>query len=339
MTRALIIHQTGPGTTIQDQGRSGTLIKGLSQSGAADVLALYEGAALLGQSPDHAALELAGLGGIYEATKDMRIALTGAPMAATIEGEAIAWNASHMLRKGQKLTLGNARKGNYAYLHLGGGIATEPFLGSRATHLVARVGTPPATGDTLPIGPDTQQTTNQTLHIADRFSGGTIRIIPSVQTAQFADTELTRLEATDFTRDARGNRMGARMTFTGAPFAADNQLNILSEIVVPGDIQVTGDGTPFVLLYECQTTGGYPRIGTVIPADLPTIAQARAGDPIRFEFITRNAALKIHKAYHAHLNSLPIATTPLIRDPHDIRDLLSYQLISGMINAQTEDIE
>ena len=337
MTRALIIHQTGPGTTIQDQGRSGTLIQGLSQSGAADILALHEGAALLGQTPDHATLEHAGLGGVYEATENIRIAVTGAPMQATIEGEKIAWNASHMLRQGEKLTLGNTVKGNYAYLHLGGGVATKPFLGSRSTHLVARVGTPPCTGDTLPIGPDCKHETNQKLHIPDRFDGGTIRIIPSVQTSQFPNSELARLENTTFARDARGNRMGARMTFDGPPFAADNQLNILSEIVVPGDIQVTGDGTPFVLLYECQTTGGYPRIGTVIPADLPKVAQARAGKSIQFKLITRDQALNIHKAYQAHLKDLPSAPEPLIRNPHDIRDLLSYQLISGMINATAKE--
>ena len=329
MSRALIVNSCGPGATVQDQGRLGYLVQGLSQAGAADQTALFEGAALLGQSPELAALELAGMGGQFTAQGDLRIALTGAEMPTSIDGAPVAWNASHALADGQTLTIGAARGGNYGYLHLGGGIATTPFLGSRATHLVAQVGAFIGAGP-LPVGDETGGETGLKLPPDPRFGGGRVRIIPSVQTNLFAPADLERLETTTFTRDPRGNRMGAAMTFDGPPFAAQNQLNILSEMVVPGDIQVTGDGTPFVLLYECQTTGGYPRIGTVIPPDLPKIAQARAGDPITFEFITRDAALTVYATYLAHLRSLPNACQPLIRDPHDIRDLLSYQLISGM---------
>ncbi|MCP3970691.1 MAG: biotin-dependent carboxyltransferase family protein [Rhodobacteraceae bacterium] len=337
MSRGLIVHRAGPGTSVQDRGRTGYLDEGLSASGAADLMALHEGAALLGQPPEFAALELAGMGGIFEVTEDMRIALTGAPMQASIEGDRIAWNASHLLHRGMRLSLGGAAGGNYSYLHPGGGIATDPFLRSRSAHLVARVGAPVAEGETLPVGPDAGGSTGLTLDIADRFAGGTARIIASVQTGQFDAETLARLEATAFARDPRGNRMGARMSFDGAPFAAEGQLNILSEMVVPGDIQVTGDGTPFVLLGECQTTGGYPRIGTVIPPDIPLIAQARAGEPIRFRFIPRAEALATHRAWQAHLAALPGAARPLIRNPHDIPDLLSYQLIDGVISGEEEE--
>ncbi|MCG6904665.1 MAG: urea amidolyase [Rhodobacter sp.] len=334
MTRALIVLRAGPGVTVQDRGRPGFLDHGLSVGGAADMLALAEGAALLGQSPDHAAIELAGMGGIFQARGNLRIALTGAPMPASVEGERIAWNASHPLYDGQKLTLGTALTGNYGYLHVGGGIATPAFLGSRSAHLQAHIGAPPGDAAVLPVGDDPGTETGLALDPADRFSGGTIRIVPSVQTSRFDAETLARLQATTFTRDPRGNRMGARMAFDGAPFTAEGQLNILSEMVVPGDIQITGDGTPFVLLGECQTTGGYPRIGTVIPPDIPRIAQARAGDPIRFQFIARDAALAIHRNARAHVETL--APRPLVRNPHDIRDLLSYQLIGGMITGEEE---
>lgn len=339
MSRALIIHRAGPGMTVQDQGRAGFLDQGHSPGGAADMLALAEGAALLGQPATNAAIELAGMGGIFEAQGNLRIALSGAPMQASIEGEKAAWNASHMLYNGQKLSLGAMQRGNYGYLHIGGGIATPPFLGSRSTHLVAHIGAPLSDSTTLPIGDDPGTQTGLTLDVADRFSGGAIRIVPSVQTARFEPAEIARLETTTFTRDARGNRMGARMAFDGAPFAAQGQLNILSEMVVPGDIQITGDGTPFVLLGECQTTGGYPRIGTVIPPDIPRIAQTRAGDPIRFQFITRDQALATYRAAQSHVEALPQAPRPLIRNPQDIRDLLSYQLIGGMTAGDEEDTQ
>ncbi len=337
MSTALIVHRCGPGTTVQDMGHRGWLDEGLSPGGAADLLALHEGAALLRQPPESAALELAGAGGIFEVTADTRIALTGAPMAATVEGEALAWNASHRLYRGQRLSLGAARAGNYGYLHLAGGIATPPFLGARATHLVAHIGAPVAEGAELPLGRDPGGPVGRAIDPAPRLGGGTLRIIPSVQTDRFDTDTLARLETTEFTRDARGNRMGVRMGFDGPPFAAEGQRSLLSEMVVPGDIQVTGDGTPYILLGECQTTGGYPRIGTVIPPDLPMVAQARAGEAMRFRFISRTEALAAYRAFHAHLVGLPGATRPLLRDPHDIPDLLAYQLIGGVTAGDEED--
>ena len=95
MTRALIVHACGPGVTVQDAGRPGYLGYGVSRGGAADRLALAEGAALLAQSGALAALELAGMGGEFEAGEDLRIALTGAPMRASLDGRRLAWHASH----------------------------------------------------------------------------------------------------------------------------------------------------------------------------------------------------------------------------------------------------
>lgn len=335
MTRTLHIHRAGPGVTVQDLGRPGLLVQGLSRGGAADPLALAEGAALLGQRADDAAIEITGMGGIFEAEGDsLRIALTGASMQASIEGEPIPWTASHLLHRGQRLSIGAVRKGSYSYLHIGGGIATDPVLGSRASHLMGGIGAPLIDGDALPIGPDTGSTgTGMTLDIPDRFSGGPVRIVPSVQTDRFAPEDLDRFEQTQFTRDARSNRMGVRLTSVVPPPMSCDQLSALSEIIVPGDIQVTGDGTPFVLLSECQTTGGYPRVGTVIPPDLPVVAQAGTGDKIQFQFVTRDQALALYGAAAAALTNLPTSIRPLIRDPHDIRDLLSYQLISGMTSG------
>ncbi|HSG54091.1 MAG TPA: biotin-dependent carboxyltransferase family protein, partial [Paracoccaceae bacterium] len=260
MSRALIIHRAGPQVTVQDPGRPGLLGQGLSQGGAADPVALAEGAALLRQPASQAALEMAGMGGSFEATQDTRIALTGAPMTASIDGQTLAWNASHLLRAGQRLEIGAALRGIYGYLHLGGGIATEMVLGARAAHLAAGIGRALRPGDRLPLGDDTRAEVGLTLDPAPRLAGGTVRMTRSMQTVLFDPEVLDRFQATAFRRDARGNRMGARLEFDGDPFAASGQLSILSEVIVPGDIQMTGDGTPFVLLPECQTTGGYPRI-------------------------------------------------------------------------------
>ncbi|MBC7156079.1 MAG: urea amidolyase, partial [Rhodobacteraceae bacterium] len=147
MSRALIVHRAGPTTSVQDGGRPGFLAQGLSRGGAADRLALAEGAALLGQGAALAAIEMAGTGGVFEATEDVRIALTGAPMRATLGGAPLVWGASHRLRAGQPLEIGPAVAGVYGYLHVGGGIAVPPILGARGAHLAAGIGVVAGAGD------------------------------------------------------------------------------------------------------------------------------------------------------------------------------------------------
>lgn len=338
MTRALVVHSAGPGLTVQDLGRPGYLAFGLSRGGAADRLALHEGAVLLGQKSGLAALEMAGAGGTFEASEDIRIALTGAPMAATIDGERIAWNASHLLPAGAKLTIGGAQAGQYGYLHVGGGLDMPPLLGARSAHLAAGLGAPVAAGDRLPVGADAHPAeTGLRLAPEPRFEGGTVRLVPSVQTQVFADSEIARFQSTVFHRDARGNRMGVRLLPEGDGFHAEAGLKILSEVIVPGDIQITGDGTPYVLLSECQTTGGYPRIGSVLPTDLPRVAQASPGSELRFCFVTLDEAVAIEQAEAKRRDGLSAKLEPLVRDPATIRDLLGYQLIDGVTAGEESD--
>ena len=329
--RALHVISAGPGVTVQDQGRPGYLDRGLSRGGAADTLAVAEGAALLGQNVAFALLEMAGMGGTFRAGCDLRIALTGAPMRASIDSAPVVWNASYLLPAGSELEIGAANSGVYGYLHVGGGVETPLVLGSRSAHLAAGLGQPVTAGTVLPVGPDTGGTIGLTLDTTPRFSGGVIRILRSLQTDFFPQADLDRFESTQFLRDARANRMGVKLTCEGAGFHVEGGLSILSEVIVPGDIQVTGDGTPFVLLPECQTTGGYPRIGTVLPSDLPKVAQAGPGAPLSFKFIQTDVALEAHRRYARQIKDLPRTVRALVRDPHDIPDLLSYQLISGMI--------
>ncbi|MEM7544679.1 MAG: biotin-dependent carboxyltransferase family protein [Pseudomonadota bacterium] len=334
MSATLAILRVGPSVTVQDLGRPGTMANGLSRGGAADRTALVEGAALLGQGPDCAALELAGFGGEFTASADIRIALTGAPMQVRLDDQPLAWNASHRIEAGQRLSIGAALRGIYGYLHVGGGIDTPVFLGSRATHLVSGIGSALKAGAKLPVGPDRPGAlTGLTLRVDERFAGGTVRILPSVQTDRFAEETLRRFTATPFSRTARGNRQGVELAFDGDPFACADQLSILSEPMVAGDIQMTGEGVPFVLLPECQTTGGYPRVATVLPDDLPLVAQAGPGTVLHFAFIDHETAVAAHRPPAVLLDDLRRRVEPLVRDPHMMHDLLSYQLISGVVNA------
>ena len=335
MSRAIIVHRASPGVSVQDMGRPGNLTFGLSRGGAADRIALREGAALLGQDAGLAAIEMPAAGGIFEFTAQTRIALTGARMRASLEGTRLAWGASHLVPMGAALTIGPAETGFYGYLSVGGGVDTPEVLGARGTHFAAGLGGALMAGDRLPLGEDPGTRTNMCLAPEQRFGGGTLRFVASAQTALFGAEELARFEATVFHRDIRANRMGSRFVPDGDGFGAASGLSIVSEVIVPGDIQVTGDGTPFVLLAECGTTGGYPRIGSVLPCDLATVAQAPAGATLRFKFVTLDEAMEIETRHARTLDARLAAPVPLVRDPRSMRDLLGYEFISGVTDGRT----
>lgn len=338
MTRALVVHEAGPAVTVQDLGRSGYIAQGLPRGGAMDRLALHEGAALLGQ-PVGAAIEMIGMGGKFEATEDVRIALTGAPMQAAVDGAPLAWNCSHPLPAGAVLSIGGVRKGATGYLHLGGGFDLPPIMGSLSAHLASGLGAALAAGDRLPLHPDKGTRTGWMLTPDDRFSGGKIHAVRSLQSHVFGEEMLARFTRTRFTRDARANRQGIRLTPDGEGFAAEGGLTVVSEIIAPGDIQVTGDGAPYVLMCESQTTGGYPRIATIIPSDLPRIAQAPLGAAIEVVLLDRDEAADRERRAAAHVAALPRNCQRRVRDPADMHDLLHYSLVSGAVDAKRDPFE
>ena len=333
MSDHLIVRSIGPAAAIQDLGRPGFMSVGLTRGGASDPTALHEGAALLRQAPSSAVLEMAGMGGVFEASTKIRIALTGAVMDASIDGVSVQWNASHSVSAGSILKIGAMRQGNFGYLHVGGGFNTPSYLGTRGCHLSAGLGRLIQAGDQLPIGEDKGKDAGCHLVPEQRLDGGKIRFVRSMQSNKFEDATMTRFTKTKFRRDPRGNRQGIRMDFVGESFQSGGQLNIVSEVTIAGDIQITGDGTPFVLMHECQTTGGYPRIGTILPCDLNKVAQAPVGSLLRFELLTLEEGSAVQARANAVLSGLRKSVKPLVRDVSSIQHLLSYQLISGAISA------
>lgn len=333
MSAGLRIVAAGPGLSLQDGGRPGFLGNGLSRGGAMDTLALAEGAALmLMPAGDALAIEMAGAGGRFRAEgAALLIALTGAPMVAELDGARLPWPGSFLMPKGAELRIGGALAGSYGYLSVAG-LQAPRILGARSAHLAGGIGARLTAGTLLSCAP-APNPGGLTLMPEDRFGGGTIRILPSAQTDQFSAETLARFEATEFHKDARASRMGARMAHAGPGFSQAGHLAILSEIIVPGDIQVIGDGAPFVLLPECQSMGGYPRIATVISADLARVAQAGPGAPIRFHFVTLEEALTARRTAAKQRKSLSDGVVSRVRNPADIPDLLSYQLVGGVISA------
>jgi allophanate hydrolase len=197
---------------------------------------------------------------------------------------------------------------------------------------VAGIGRRLGPGDTLPLGEDPGGPVDVTLDVAPRCGGGELRLVASVQTGLFAPATRVCFVVTTF-RAGRGDRMGLALLCDGDGFAADGQRSLVSGVIVPGDVQMTGTGAPFVLLEECQTTGGYPRIGAVIPSDIPRTAQAAPGNPFRFRFVFVPEALAALARDRAEIAAL--APRPL-RRVLDTATLIAAQLVGGVVDAHAD---
>lgn len=324
---SLIVQSAGPSVSIQDLGREGALGQGLSRGGAADRHGFIDGAVLLGQSSELAALEMAGMGGRFSMDTPTRFALSGATMRATLDGAPLEWNASHLALPGMVLEIGAADDGVYGYLHLGGGLETDVELGGRGFHRIAGLGTLVSAGDTLALGDDKNNDVAPMRLPARAKDTGPLRVMPGPQSDLFSDDVRAIFESTTFERSPRANRQGVRLDHDGAPFSSDGQLTLVSDFICEGDIQMTGDGTPFILLAECQTMGGYPRIGTVIPQDIPRVAQAMLGEALSIRFITTQDAEQLWQSDEAYAKSRQSERSPRVRDPREMADLLSYELV------------
>lgn len=331
MSVRLTIERAGPALGLQDMGREGHIAQGVARGGAADRLALLEAAVLLDLPAPMPAIEMAGMGGAFTVDAPMRFALTGAPMTARIDGARIGWHESHLLLPGQVLDIGGALEGVYGYLTPAGGVASEGWLNSVSVQAGHGIGRLCAAGDKITLGDDPAPAAPGSRIVPDaRFAGGTVRVMPGPQTGLFAPDTIARVQRTLFRRDAQANRQGVRLSHGQAPFPADDAAGLASDFIAPGDVQMTGDGVPYVLMADCQTIGGYPRLGTVIAADLPVLAQAPLGAAIRLQMIDLPQADALWLSEDDQLSRLRGRVQIKSRDPHQMRDLLSYQLIGGV---------
>ena len=332
----LIVERAGPAVSLQDAGRIGHLGIGLSPGGAADRLGYLEALALLDLPLGTAVIEFAGLGGRFRFESAARFSLAGASMRATLDGAPVEGMAGHFAPAGAVLDVAAITKGVYGYLAIGGGLATPEEFGGRGYHRIGGFGRPLEAGDRLPLGPD-MALAAPPMRLVREARIGPLRVMPGPQTGLFTPDVREAFEAAAFVRSPRANRQGVRLDHDGAPFSVGAQLNQVSDFIVEGDIQMTGDGTPYVLLADCQTIGGYPRIGTVLPADMHRVAQAMAGDVLRFRFVSEGEAQAVWMSDDARLQRLKAARVPRVRDPREMADLLAYNLVDRPSNEVLGD--
>jgi biotin-dependent carboxylase-like uncharacterized protein len=292
---SLQVRKPGLFTTIQDPGRPGHGRWGVSPCGAMDPLALTLANLLVGNGAGAAALEVTALGPELVFGEEATFAIAGADLGATLDGEPLPPGMARRARVGQTLRFGARLRGARAYVAVAGGLGrgVGRFLGSAATDIEAGLGGLEGrrlrAGDELPLEPQPPFQARALQGDMERWypSSGAVRFIPEPGTRLPAEA-VALFGATRFRISPRSNRVGYRLEGPALPTAAaDLQL---SEPVAPGTLQVPPDGQPIVLMADRQTTGGYPRIGHVIRADVPRLAQLWLGDEVSFLAVTLEQA-------------------------------------------------
>jgi 5-oxoprolinase (ATP-hydrolysing) subunit C len=302
----LVISSIGPASSVQDGGRPGSQRYGLTPSGAMDRLALAAANTLVGNELFAAGVEIGPFGAALTARGGaVRVALAGTPRSADVGGRTVTFDTSVTLADGETLTLGFARGGSFSYLAIEGGIAGEPMFGSLAVNARAGLGSPYPrplqSGDELHTAPASGAAERriELPAIADT----PIRIVFGPQDDEFSDDTKKLFLDSEWKISATSDRMGYRLE--GPVLKHLDGHNIVSDGTVNGSIQVPGNGQPIVLMPDRGTSGGYPKIATVISADFGRFAQIPAGRAFRFKAVSMADAQAEARKFWELLRTLP----------------------------------
>ncbi|GAA3409242.1 biotin-dependent carboxyltransferase family protein [Paenibacillus hodogayensis] len=333
-------------TTVQDLGRPGFQKLGVAVGGAADAVSLRTANLLVGNAEEEAALELT-LGGValrFEA--DTLLAVCGADFSPALDGIPFPQSRPVAVRRGSVLEFGVSRQGLRTYVAAAGGFAVPKVMGSASTYTRGGfggfAGRALQAGDVVPVGPPGERSARLgrvLLRSAGTDSGDAGFGCPYLSTSWFAsdvagivrqnDRRIIRvLRGEHFERfdadsreklfrqpfvvDPRSDRMGSRLS--GPALQLSAPLELLSEGVSHGTVQVPPDGQPIVLLADRQTTGGYPQIAHVASVDLPAVAQTKPGEQIRFREIGREEAEWLLVRRECAMRELQAAISLKLRD-------------------------
>jgi biotin-dependent carboxylase-like uncharacterized protein len=333
MTR-LVVSSIGPVSSVQDGGRHGAQRYGLTPSGAMDGLALAAANTLVGNPQFAAAVEIGPFGAAFTARDGaVRVALSGAPRAADVAGRAVTMDTSMTIADGEILTLGFTRGGAFSYLAIEGGIAGEPMFGSLAVNARAGLGSPYPrplqAGDALETRP-AGGGQERRIELPAR-AGGPIRVVLGPQDDEFSDDAKALFLTSNWKVSATSDRMGYRLD--GPVIKHLHGHNIVSDGTVDGSIQVPGNGAPIVLMPDRGTSGGYPKIATVITADLGRLAQTPPGTAFRFKAVSIAEAHHQAREFARLLRALPDRLRAIDRIELNIEALGDANVAGSAVSA------
>lgn len=282
-------------TTVQDGGRTGSLALGMPAAGVMDPRAYEEANRLVGNRPGAAVLEATIFGPTLSFDGDGLCALTGADLGAMLDDTPVARGVSFAVKAGQTLKLGFATEGCRGYIAFRGGIDVPLVMGSRSTDLKCRVGGLAGraikAGDVLDIGQEGILAPVDRLPVAPCLQDVTVHAVLGPQADAFTDAGMETFLHTAWQLSPASDRMGLRLT--GGVIESIDGVDVVSDGIVFGSVQVTPKGQPIILMADHGTTGGYAKIATVCSFDLPLLAQLKPGGIIRFAPITVEQAHRL----------------------------------------------
>lgn len=285
----IVVEHAGLRTTVQDRGRVGLAHLGVPRSGAADWYSAALANAIVGNPASAALLETTLTGPTLRFESPAAIAVTGAVVDVSLDGEVAEFGSRIEVSSGQRLSIGRAGEGLRNYVAIAGGIEVSPVLGSRSTDTLARIGPPPlARGDVLPIGAAPIASSDfvaskEMLATALPRTGRVARVVRGLHASAATMTSLCEQA---FVISPHADRVGARLS--GATVFDGGEAPTSG--MVAGAIQVPPDGAPVVLLADHAVTGGYRVVAVVIDVDLPLVAQSRPGTAMRFREVSTQEA-------------------------------------------------
>jgi biotin-dependent carboxylase-like uncharacterized protein len=292
-TAQFTVLQAGPQVTVQDAGRAGLMRYGVPASGPMDRLAYHVANIALGNPSDFAAIEVS-LGGLSLCCTEGKVsfAVAGGVFHISQSGRTLEPWVVATIQAGETLTLRRGRWGSWCYLAFAGQLLSPRWLGSASTYGPSGQG-----GGVLVAGGTLQvDAADQRLHhqgpIAIPVSARprrNVRLVLGPQDRFFAADTITTLLSCPYTLTDAYDRMGVRLS--GPSLSPNASLDMPSEAIVRGSIQVAGDGVATVLLADHQTTGGYPKIATILSDDLDGFVQLQSRDSVRFQAITPQEAI------------------------------------------------
>ena len=283
----------GPLVTFQDIGRPGNMRYGVSASGPMDIVSFEAANAVLGNDTKQTAIEIS-LGGLILQCHEgsITLAITGGDFLIEYQGQKISSWTVLTLQKGERLSVRAGKSGSWAYLAFSGKLNVKDWLNSSSTHSTSGFG-----GGVLKTGQKFTLTdaSNQENRIGpilkpNFYTNDLIHAVLGPQDQYFMNTAIKIFSNSIFKVSDNYDRMG--MQLTGPKLELKSALSIPSEPVVKGSIQVSGDGIPTILLADHQTTGGYPKIATVISSDINRLVQFRSNQSVKFVLINSNEALQ-----------------------------------------------
>ncbi|CAH0154211.1 KipI antagonist [Pedobacter sp. Bi36] len=326
MSMKISIIKPGLLSTIQDMGRYRYLSQAVPVSGAMDELAHRLANKAVGNDDHNATIEFTYADASFKAETPVLISYSGDGATLVCNNEIMPAEKPLFFPAGSVIKLIHNAIGVRSYLAIAGGWDVPDVMESKSTYLTAAFGgfkgRALQKADVLVSGTLLSEVSDEILnHLIERSltypnwrisresllpeNRQTIRVVLANEISWFDATSIISFLTNSYTIDKRSNRMGYHLS--GKPLVRKVKKELLSTAVTPGVIQVTGSGDLVILMADCQTTGGYPRIAHVAAVDLPLCAQLKPGDTIHFSEISRDEAEALYLEREHDLSLITMA--------------------------------